>query len=92
MELAADCGPYPSYNGSPASEGRLQYDLWDVQPSKWDWSELKAKIAQHGMRNSLLIAAMPTASTAQILGTNESIEPFTSNVYIRRWVRPCAEV
>jgi len=63
----------------------LQFDLWGVTPSnRWDWKDLKAKIAQHGLRNSLLVAPMPTASTAQILGNNESIEPFTSNIYSRR--------
>ena len=63
----------------------LQYDMWNVKPTNlWDWDELKAKIAKHGVRNSLLIAPMPTASTAQILGNNESIEPYTSNIYVRR--------
>lgn len=63
----------------------LQYDMWNVKPTDlWDWGELKAKIAKHGVRNSLLIAPMPTASTAQILGNNESIEPYTSNIYVRR--------
>ena len=80
-ELAEVEGPYETYEGSPASEGRLQFDLWDVTPSdRWDWASLKAKIAEHGMRNSLLVAPMPTASTAQILGNNESVEPFTSNM------------
>lgn len=63
----------------------LQYDMWNVKPTDlWDWDALKAKITEHGVRNSLLIAPMPTASTAQILGNNESIEPYTSNIYIRR--------
>lgn len=63
----------------------LQYDMWNVKPTDlWDWDKLKAKIAKHGVRNSLLIAPMPTASTAQILGNNESIEPYTSNIYVRR--------
>ena len=63
----------------------LQYDMWNVKPTNlWDWDELKVKIAKHGVRNSLLIAPMPTASTAQILGNNESIEPYTSNIYVRR--------
>jgi ribonucleoside-diphosphate reductase subunit M1 len=85
MELAAEEGPYESYAGSPASMGKLQFDLWNVTPSdRWDWAGLKAKIAEHGMRNSLLLAPMPTASTAQILGNNESTEPFTSNMYNRR--------
>lgn len=80
-ELAAVDGPYETYEGSPASQGKLQFDLWNVTPSdRWDWDGLKAKIAQHGIRNSLLLAPMPTASTAQILGNNESTEPFTSNM------------
>lgn len=84
-ELAERDGPYQTYEGSPASQGKLQFDLWNVTPSdRWDWASLKAKIAQHGMRNSLLVAPMPTASTAQILGNNESTEPFTSNMYNRR--------
>mmetsp|Transcript_22808 Transcript_22808/g.35191 ORF Transcript_22808/g.35191 Transcript_22808/m.35191 type:complete len:292 (-) Transcript_22808:164-1039(-) len=84
-DLAAQEGSYPSYEGSPASKGQLQFDLWGVAPTnRWDWSGLKAKIAEHGMRNSLLVAPMPTASTAQILGNNESTEPFTSNMYNRR--------
>ncbi|CAM9852041.1 unnamed protein product [Chrysoparadoxa australica] len=85
MELSAENGPYKSYEGSPASKGLLQFDLWGVTPSdRWDWPALKAKIAVHGLRNSLLLAPMPTASTAQILGNNESVEPFTSNMYNRR--------
>lgn len=85
MELAEAEGAYETYEGSPASKGNLQFDMWDVTPSdRWDWAGLKAKIAQHGMRNSLLMAPMPTASTAQILGNNESTEPFTSNMYNRR--------
>lgn len=85
-ELAAVDGPYETYEGSPASKGQLQFDLWGVTPSsgRWDWASLKEKIAKHGMRNSLLMAPMPTASTAQILGNNESTEPFTSNMYNRR--------
>lgn len=84
-ELAAEKGTYETYQGSPVSKGILQYDMWNVKPTNlWDWDELKAKIAKHGVRNSLLIAPMPTASTAQILGNNESIEPYTSNIYIRR--------
>lgn len=84
-ELAQKEGVYESYQGSPASEGILQYDMWDVTPTDlWDWQSLKAKIAKHGLRNSLLLAPMPTASTAQILGNNESIEPYTSNIYTRR--------
>lgn len=84
-ELAAVDGAYQTFAGSPASKGELQFDLWGVTPSKrHDWAGLKAKIAEHGMRNSLLVAPMPTASTAQILGNNESTEPFTSNMYNRR--------
>lgn len=84
-ELAEKEGPYSTYEGSPASKGILQYDMWDVTPTDlWDWKILKEKIAKHGIRNSLLLAPMPTASTAQILGNNESIEPYTSNIYTRR--------
>lgn len=83
--LAKAEGHYESYPGSPASQGQLQFDLWGVTPSpRWDWASLKAQIAEHGMRNSLLVAPMPTASTAQILGNNESTEPFTANIYNRR--------
>ena len=65
--------------------GQLQYDMWGVTPTDlWDWAELKAKVAKHGVRNSLLLAPMPTASTAQILGNNESFEPYTNNIYSRR--------
>ena len=85
MELAKEEGAYPTYEGSPASKGQLQFDMWGVTPSDlWDWAALKEQIAEHGMRNSLLMAPMPTASTAQILGNNESTEPFTSNMYNRR--------
>lgn len=84
-ELAEKEGVYSSYDGSPASQGILQYDMWDKTPTDlWDWTALKEKIAKHGLRNSLLLAPMPTASTAQILGNNESFEPFTSNIYQRR--------
>ncbi|XP_014211262.2 ribonucleoside-diphosphate reductase large subunit [Copidosoma floridanum] len=84
-ELAQLNGPYSTYEGSPVSKGILQYDMWNVTPTDlWNWSSLKAKIAQHGVRNSLLLAPMPTASTAQILGNNESVEPYTSNIYQRR--------
>nr|AYU75213.1 RR1 ribonucleotide reductase [Spodoptera littoralis nucleopolyhedrovirus] len=85
-ELAAKDGPYETYKGSPASRGELQYDMWNgAAPSNlWDWSLLKSKISKYGLRNSLLLAPMPTASTAQILGNNESFEPFTSNIYQRR--------
>lgn len=84
-ELAAKDGPYSTYEGSPVSKGQLQYDMWGVTPTNLhDWAALKAKIAKHGVRNSLLLAPMPTASTAQILGNNESVEAYTSNIYSRR--------
>jgi ribonucleoside-diphosphate reductase alpha subunit len=77
--------PYSSFEGSPASKGELQYDMWGVTPSdRWDWTSLKKKIKKHGLRNSLLLAPMPTASTSQILGNNECFEPYTSNIYTRR--------
>lgn len=84
-ELAERFGPYETYAGSPVSKGVLQYDMWNKTPTDlWDWTALKARIAVHGVRNSLLLAPMPTASTAQILGNNESFEPYTSNIYNRR--------
>ncbi|VVC89910.1 unnamed protein product [Leptidea sinapis] len=84
-ELAERDGVYSTYEGSPASQGILQYDMWNKIPTDlWDWAKLKEKISKHGLRNSLLLAPMPTASTAQILGNNESFEPFTSNIYQRR--------
>ncbi|XP_055636362.1 ribonucleoside-diphosphate reductase large subunit-like [Toxorhynchites rutilus septentrionalis] len=84
-ELAEKNGPYETYEASPVSKGILQYDMWDKAPSElWDWTALKQKIAKFGVRNSLLVAPMPTASTAQILGNNESFEAYTSNVYNRR--------
>ncbi|XP_034826883.1 ribonucleoside-diphosphate reductase large subunit [Maniola hyperantus] len=84
-ELAEKEGVYSSYEGCPASQGILQYDMWNKTPTDlWNWSALKEKIGKHGLRNSLLLAPMPTASTAQILGNNESFEPFTSNIYQRR--------
>lgn len=84
-ELAEEQGTYESYEGSPLSKGILQYDMWGRVPTDlWDWTELKAKIAQHGVRNSLLVAPMPTASTSQILGWNECFEPYTSMLYARR--------
>ena len=80
-------GAYSSFGGSPASQGQLQFDLWNVNPSTlYDWESLKAQIAEHGLRNSLLVAPMPTASTSQILGNNECFEPFTSNIYVRRTI------
>jgi ribonucleoside-diphosphate reductase alpha chain len=84
-ELAEKEGTYESYKGSPVSKGELQYDMWGVQPSdRWDWAGLKKKIKKSGIRNSLLLAPMPTASTSQILGNNECFEPYTSNIYTRR--------
>ena len=84
-DLAKEEGAYESFKGSPASEGRLQFDMWDVTPTdRWEWDVLKEEIKEHGMRNSLLLAPMPTASTAQILGNNECFEPYTSNIYTRR--------
>ena len=78
-------GSYSSFIGSPAYNGKLQYDLWNVSPSDdLDWTGLKENIKRFGIRNSLLLAPMPTASTSQILGNNECIEPFTSNIYLRR--------
>lgn len=84
-ELSQKFGPYETYHGSPASQEILQYDMWNVTPTNtWDWASLKERIKTFGLRNSLLVAPMPTASTAQILGNNEAIEPYTSNVYTRR--------
>lgn len=84
-ELAKEQGPYDSYKGSPASKGILQYDMWGCLPGpRWDWIKLKEEIAKFGIRNSLLIALMPTASTSQILGNNECFEPYTQNIYSRR--------
>ena len=85
-ELAMIDGRYDTFNGSPASRGELQYDMWGVAPTegRYDWTALKYKIRTHGLRNSLLLAPMPTASTSQILGYNECIEPITSNIYSRR--------
>jgi ribonucleoside-diphosphate reductase alpha chain len=84
-DLAAMEGTYSSYVGSPASQGELQFDMWGVTPHpSLDWNLLKEKIANTGLRNSLLLAPMPTASTSQILGNNECFEPFTSNIYVRR--------
>jgi ribonucleoside-diphosphate reductase alpha subunit len=78
-------GPYSSFSGSPASKGILQFDMWNIKPSdRYDWNEMKDQIMQYGLRNSLLLAPMPTASTSQILGYNECIEPITSNIYSRR--------
>jgi ribonucleoside-diphosphate reductase alpha chain len=84
-DMAKEEGAYETFEGSPASAGKLQFDLWGVKPSdRWEWDILKDEIKEHGMRNSLLMAPMPTASTAQILGNNECFEPYTSNIYTRR--------
>jgi len=87
MEMAVIEGPYETFAGSPASQGLLQFDLWNItnhSNERYDWTDLKEKIQKNGLRNSLLLAPMPTASTSQILGFNECIEPITSNIYTRR--------
>jgi ribonucleoside-diphosphate reductase alpha chain len=86
MELAQKDGTYETYQGSPISQGIFQFDMWGVTPSsgRWDWEGLRKKVMKHGVRNSLLVAPMPTASTSQILGNNECFEPYTSNIYTRR--------
>jgi ribonucleoside-diphosphate reductase alpha chain len=84
-DLAKIQGPYETYAGSPVSKAQFQFDLWGVEPSlRWDWYSLKAEVLKYGVRNSLLVAPMPTASTSQILGNNECFEPYTSNIYVRR--------
>ncbi|MDD9139985.1 MAG: ribonucleoside-diphosphate reductase subunit alpha [Candidatus Cardinium sp.] len=85
-DLAKKEGVYESYAGSPIAQGILQFDMWGVTPTsgRWDWAHLRTEIARYGVRNSLLIALMPTASTAQILGNSECIEPYTANIYVRR--------
>jgi ribonucleoside-diphosphate reductase alpha chain len=88
MELAKEEGPYSTFKGSPISEGEFQYNLWGLKDSdlsgRWDWASLRKEVVEHGVRNSLLVAPMPTASTSQILGNNEAFEPYTSNIYTRR--------
>ncbi len=86
MELAKKDGAYETFKGSPISKGIFQFDMWGVTPDsgRWDWEKLKREVKQHGARNSLLLAPMPTASTSQILGNNECFEPYTSNIYTRR--------
>jgi ribonucleoside-diphosphate reductase alpha chain len=86
MEQAKINGTYETYEGSPVSMGQFQFDLWGVTPKsgRWNWTELKEKVNKYGVRNSLLVAPMPTASTSQILGNNECFEPYTSNIYTRR--------
>tara|TARA_B110000285_G_C15129981_1_gene622907 strand:- start:121 stop:2544 length:2424 start_codon:yes stop_codon:yes gene_type:complete len=84
-DLAIKDGAYETFEGSPTSRGEFQFDLWGVKPSnRWEWDVLKEEVKKHGVRNSLLMAPMPTASTAQILGNNEAFEPYTSNIYTRR--------
>ena len=86
MELSKKEGAYESYKGSPVSKSIFQFDMWGITPDsgRWDWTKLKQKVKKHGVRNSLLLAPMPTASTSQILGNNECFEPYTSNLYTRR--------
>jgi ribonucleoside-diphosphate reductase alpha chain len=88
MELAKEEGPYSTFKGSPISEGLFQYNLWGLKDEelsgRWNWSKLRTEVVKHGVRNSLLLAPMPTASTSQILGNNEAFEPYTSNIYTRR--------
>jgi ribonucleoside-diphosphate reductase alpha subunit len=84
-DLAKEQGHYETYPGSPVSKGIFQYDMWEVKPTdRWEWKVLKDEVKKYGVRNSLLLAPMPTASTAQILGNNECFEPYTSNIYTRR--------
>ena len=88
MELAKIEGPYSTFQGSPISQGEFQYNLWGLKDEelsgRWDWASLRTEVVKHGVRNSLLVAPMPTASTSQILGNNEAFEPYTSNIYTRR--------
>jgi ribonucleoside-diphosphate reductase alpha chain len=86
MELAKKEGPYETWKGSPISQGIFQFDMWNVTPKsgRWNWEQLRKEVVRYGVRNSLLLAPMPTASTSQILGNNECFEPFTSNLYVRR--------
>lgn len=86
MELSKVQGPYETFKGSPVSKGIFQFDMWGVNPKsgRWNWEQLKQDVKKHGVRNSLLVAPMPTASTSQILGNNECFEPYTSNIYTRR--------
>ncbi|MEO8796043.1 MAG: ribonucleoside-diphosphate reductase subunit alpha, partial [Daejeonella sp.] len=85
-DLAIKEGAYETFAGSPLSKGKFQFDLWNVQPDsgRWNWEDLRLDVVKHGVRNSLLVAPMPTASTSQILGNNECFEPYTSNIYTRR--------
>ena len=88
MEMAKEEGPYSTFKGSPISQGEFQYNLWGIRDEelsgRWDWAKLRQQVMKEGVRNSLLLAPMPTASTSQILGNNEAFEPYTSNIYTRR--------
>lgn len=88
MEMATEEGPYSTYKGSPISQGKFQFNLWGINDEelsgRWDWAKLRKEVLKNGVRNSLLVAPMPTASTSQILGNNEAFEPYTSNIYTRR--------
>lgn len=88
MEMAQEKGAYSTFPGSPMSKGEFQYNMWGVNDDdlsgRWNWADLRKKVMEHGVRNSLLVAPMPTASTSQILGNNEAFEPYTSNIYTRR--------
>ncbi|MBF4465870.1 ribonucleoside-diphosphate reductase subunit alpha [Flavobacterium sp. LC2016-12] len=88
MEMAQEEGPYSTFEGSPMSKGEFQYNMWGMKDEelsgRWDWASLRKEVMEHGVRNSLLVAPMPTASTSQILGNNEAFEPYTSNIYTRR--------
>ncbi|KAF2080197.1 ribonucleoside-diphosphate reductase subunit alpha [Flavobacterium sharifuzzamanii] len=88
MEMAKEEGPYSTFEGSPMSQGEFQYNMWGMKDEelsgRWDWASLRKEVMEHGVRNSLLVAPMPTASTSQILGNNEAFEPYTSNIYTRR--------
>jgi ribonucleoside-diphosphate reductase alpha chain len=88
MEMAKEEGPYSTFKGSPMSKGEFQYNMWGMKDEelsgRWDWASLRKEVVEHGVRNSLLVAPMPTASTSQILGNNEAFEPYTSNIYTRR--------
>ncbi|MEG1238599.1 MAG: ribonucleoside-diphosphate reductase subunit alpha [Flavobacterium sp.] len=88
MEMAKEEGPYSTFEGSPMSQGEFQHNMWGMKDEelsgRWDWASLRKEVVEHGVRNSLLVAPMPTASTSQILGNNEAFEPYTSNIYTRR--------
>jgi ribonucleoside-diphosphate reductase alpha chain len=88
MEMAKEEGPYSTFKGSPISQGEFQHNLWGLKDEelsgRWDWASLRKEVMENGVRNSLLVAPMPTASTSQILGNNEAFEPYTSNIYTRR--------